>query len=527
MLCAMRFALSGVKFVDKKVINKPNKSSAENDQPSLIRNAQETWQRMRKRFGVLFKRPESERDRSRKISRNFFLHIHSARIHKYSLKPTYTWGLGLIAFYLFIIEIVTGILLMIYYTPSVERAYASIQDITYVVMAGGFVRNMHRWAAHGMVLVVILHMARVFYTGSYGRGRSFNWLMGVFLLLATLLLSFSGYLLPWDQLAFWAVTIGTNIAASASELTAALGLKSVPDPGRFIKTVLLGGQAVGQDALIRFYLLHIVFLPLVTAILIGIHFWRIRKDGGLIRPADANLIISREEGSRDDNIRKKLALPAGEQESLQTILSWPSALWAEAAAFMLTLAILALASLFLNAPLNDMANPALPENPAKSPWYFVGLQELVSYSAFSGGIGIPVLVILSLISIPYLDREEFQNGEWFAGVTGKRITIKSLLYALLMTTGIVAFAIRWGWIRQWISAIPQIIVIFINPGTLLALIYAFWSLYVFKKTGSTRLSALALFTCIVVGFVFLTVLGMWFRGPNWEFYWWPTLWPGH
>ena len=119
----------------------------------------------------LYLQPETTRDQSRKFSRNFFLHFHSARIHKYSLKPTYTWGLGLIAFYLFIIEVVTGILLMFYYTPSVERAYASIEDITYVVMAGSFVRNMHRWAAHGMVLVVMLHMARVFYTGSYLKGK--------------------------------------------------------------------------------------------------------------------------------------------------------------------------------------------------------------------------------------------------------------------------------------------------------------------------------------------------------------------
>jgi quinol-cytochrome oxidoreductase complex cytochrome b subunit len=523
----MRFALSGVKFVDKKMTIKSHRDSNDKTQQSLIGNTQETWRRMRKRFSVLLKQPESERDRSRKISRNFFLHIHSARIHKYSLKPTYTWGLGLIAFYLFIIEIVTGVLLMVYYTPSVERAYASIQDITYVVMAGGFVRNMHRWAAHGMVLVVILHMARVFYTGSYTRGRSFNWLMGVSLLLAILLLSFSGYLLPWDQLAFWAVTIGANIAASAGELTEALGLKSFPDPGRFIKIILLGGQVVGQDALIRFYLLHVVLLPLLTAILIGVHFWRIRKDGGLVRPADANLRILRAEGKSEEVVRQEPILPAAEQESRQTVLSWPSALWAEAAAFMLTLAVLAVVSLLFNAPLKDMANPALPENPAKSPWYFLGLQELVSYSAFSGGIGIPLLVILSLISIPYLDREEHQSGIWFAGESGKGIVIKSLLFAFLITTGILAIVIHWGEIRQWISTIPQIIIIFINPSTALALIYTLWSLYVLRKTGSTRLSAIALFTCILIGFSLLTILGLWFRGPNWEFYWWPSQWPGH
>jgi quinol-cytochrome oxidoreductase complex cytochrome b subunit len=138
-------------------------------------------------------------------------------------------------------------------------------------------------------------MVRVFYTGSYKRNRGFNWIIGIALLLCTLLLSFSGYLLPWDQLAFWAVTIGSNIAGSASELTEALGLSGIIDPGRTIKNLLIGGSTVEQPALIRFYLLHIIFLPLLSIMLIGVHFWRIRKDGGLSRPDNADQVLDETE----------------------------------------------------------------------------------------------------------------------------------------------------------------------------------------------------------------------------------------
>lgn len=477
-----------------------------------------------KRF---FSSPPTNRDRSRKFTRNFFLHYHSARIHKHTLKPSYTWGLGLIAFYLFLVEVITGILLMFYYTPSIERAYASIEDITFVVTAGAFVRNMHRWAAHGMVLVVILHMTRVFYTGSYLKGRGFNWLIGVLLLLLTLLLSFSGYLLPWDQLAFWAVTIGSNIAASANELTDALGITHLIDLGSFIKKLLLGGNSVGHDTLIRFYLLHIIFLPLVTVILIGVHFWRIRKDGGLTRPDNADEIILRSDGASDKEIEQKSSLTELERKSDQLILSWPGALWVEAAVFTFTLAILCVISFFFDAPLKDIANPAVPENPAKSPWYFLGLQELVSYSAFTGGIGIPLLATLALISIPYLDKEDRYIGIWFSGKLGRKVTLNSFIYAITVTILLIVVVINLGWIRNWLPATPQIILIFINPGSLLAFLYTAWSLFILKQYNSSRMAAIAFFTCMLIGFFMLTLLGLWFRGPNWEFYWLPSQWPAY
>ena len=468
----------------------------------------------------------SERERSRAISRNFFLHIHSARIHKHSLKPSYTLGLGLISFLLFLILTFTGILLMFYYTPSVERAYASILDITNVVVAGRFIRNIHRWAAHGMVLSVMLHMVRVFYTGSYKRNRGFNWIIGISLLLCTLLLSFSGYLLPWDQLAFWAVTIGSNIAGSASELTEALGLSKIIDPGRIIKNLLIGGSNVEQPALTRFYLLHIIFLPLLSIVLIGVHFWRIRKDGGLSRPDNADLLLDEAEKKylEQENINDKTAKNS---ENRHSILSWPTALWAEIAVFMLTLAVLLLIAYFYDAPLKEMANPSVPENPAKSPWYFLGLQELVSYSSFAGGIAIPFILIISLISIPFLDREDADFGHWFARRAGKRVTLNSIIYGLVITVGIIVFTIQVGWIRDWFHHPPQLIVILINPATVLTFAYMAWAFYILVKTTSTRMSALALFSCCMVGFIILTLLGMWFRGPDWQFYWHPSLWPPH
>jgi quinol-cytochrome oxidoreductase complex cytochrome b subunit len=170
---------------------------------------------------------------------------------------------------LFGVLVFTGVLLMFYYIPSVERAYSTMKQIQLSVPLGQFTRNMHRWSAHAMVLIVILHMARVFYTGAYKPPREFNWLVGVALLLLTLGASFTGYLLPWDQLAYWAITVGTNIAGYA------------PLVGEATRQMLLGGREVGQDALIRFYTLHIALLPLAIALLASLHVWRVRKDGGL------------------------------------------------------------------------------------------------------------------------------------------------------------------------------------------------------------------------------------------------------
>ena len=213
-----------------------------------------------------------DQERGSTVFGNLFLHLHPVRVHTNTLRPGYTLGLGVISFFLFLVLVVSGGLLMFYYVPSTELAYHSMKDLQFVVSYGVVLRNVHRWSAHAMVMIVFLHMCRVFYTGSYKPPREFNWVVGVCLLMLTLFLSFTGYLLPWDQLAFWAITVGTNIASY------------VPWIGTRLRFLLLGGNQVGQMALTRFYVLHIVVLPLFMAVLVGVHFWRIRKGGGLSRP---------------------------------------------------------------------------------------------------------------------------------------------------------------------------------------------------------------------------------------------------
>ncbi len=484
-------------------------------------------------------RPDSDRTRSTFVFGNVFLHLHSVRTHRWSLRWSTTWGLGIAAASSFFVLLVTGVLLMFYYKPYPDVAYLSIKDIHFVVPTGRFMRNIHRWSGNIMVVVVLLHMARAFYTAAYRAPREFNWIMGMGLLVTTLGLSFTGYLLPWDQLAFWAITIGANIAQSPRELTDALGITQWFDIGGLQKLILLGSEEVGEEALIRFYLFHVMILPLALVLLVAVHFWRIRKDGGLARPIDADERLG--PPARDvypvftEAPQKTYSLAAivkGRTPNVgggpeQTIPSMPHLMVGEAAVFMLTIALSVVLALFLDAPLKELANPAVPENPAKAPWYFLGLQELVSHSAFMGGIGIPMIVLIGLGLIPYLDRETEGTGVWFGGPGGRRLVLRSALFGLAAVLAIEAFVIQFGWIRQWWPNTPQLVITFINPGTLLTVFYAAYSVRCLKKYDSTRAGALALFTCFVCGFVVLTVIGTYFRGPNWDFYWSPSQWPGH
>lgn len=507
----------------------------------FLKNIYELPKSLRESF-VRHDKPTSDRARSQIIFGNIFLHILSTRIHRYSLKKTYTFGLGVIASSSFIILLVTGILLMIYYKPSVEMAYDSIKDIHFVVPGGRFIRNVHRWATNVMIVTVFLHMARVFYTAAYKKGRAFNWVLGIVLLVLTLLLGFTGYLLPWDQLAYWAITIATNIAASTRELTGAINMTPHFDPGGFMKVLLLGSEHIGQEALIRFYWLHCIILPFTMIMVLAVHFWRVRKDGGLARP---NHITEKElEDTPKDSLSDKVFAyapektyglmclvkgksPAVNRGPEQTVSSWPHLVIRIWTLFMLTFAFICLYALWFNAPLKELANPSVPENPAKAPWYFLGLQELVSYSAFMGGVGIPALTLLGLALIPYLDRNDQEIGRWFDNKEGKRVAFLSFIFSSLTVVGMLAFTVKFGWLRSWFPHIPQIIIILINPGTILVTCFVSWSFYWMGRDNSIRIAAIALFTCFLVGFVILTYFATYHRGPNWEFYWLQSRWPVH
>jgi quinol-cytochrome oxidoreductase complex cytochrome b subunit len=215
--------------------------------------------------------PDTPRNRSLAIMANVFFHLHPIRLRKSGLRVRYTWCMGGLTFFLFLVETITGLLLMFYYRPTAEYAY---HDIVYLRadVALGTMRDIHRWGAHAMVITIWLHMMRVFLTGAYKPPREFNWGVGVVLLVLTLLLSFTGYLLPWDQLALWAVTVGTNM------------MGYTPVFGEEVRFVLLGGAEIGPETLLRWYVLHVLMLPFVIVIFMAIHFWRVRKDGGLSGP---------------------------------------------------------------------------------------------------------------------------------------------------------------------------------------------------------------------------------------------------
>jgi quinol-cytochrome oxidoreductase complex cytochrome b subunit len=368
--------------------------------------------------------PNTDLERSSTSFTNFFLHIHPVKVHRNTLRPIYTLGLGLISLFLFLILVVTGVLLMFYYVPSTTQAYDRMLDLRGTVAFGIFLRNMHRWSAHGMVAMVFLHMCRVFLTGAYKKPREFNWVIGVLLLLVTLFLSFTGYLLPWDQLAYWAITVGTSIAAYA------------PLIGKQMQFVLLGDTTVGQEALLRFYVLHVAVLPAVLVLLAAIHFWRIRKDGGLSRPQPA-------EAAAKPMVYKKVVY--GLQGFVRgpftkvgnvpddSVYSWPNLLLSELFVFVLTVSVILVVSLLFNAPLEQPVNVMHPPNPAKAPWYFLGLQEMVSYSAFWGGIGIPGLMVALLLGVPYLDRNPKGVGRWFA----KERLLANTLFLTLVTLNVI------------------------------------------------------------------------------------------
>ncbi len=232
-----------------------------------------------------------DRDRALTVLTNVFFHLHPVKVRKSGARFGFTWCAGGLSFFVFLTLVVSGILLMFYYRPTVEYAYNDIIALREHVPFG-IMRELHRWGAHAMIITVWLHMFRVFMTGSYKPPREFNWVIGVLLLVLTMLLSFTGYLLPWDQLAIWAITVGSNMARATPFLghegpgasLLAIGDIQLVHAGDDARFALLGGRFVGAATLLRFYILHCVAIPTVAVILMAVHFWRIRKDGGISGP---------------------------------------------------------------------------------------------------------------------------------------------------------------------------------------------------------------------------------------------------
>jgi len=391
--------------------------------------------------------PATDKDRAAAMISSFFLHIHPARVSRHALEPTFTFALGLIAATLFFVLSVTGLALMLYYVPHPPEAYRSMKDLQFVVTFGIILRNMHRWSAHAMVAVVFLHMCRVFWTGSYKAPREFNWVIGVLLFLLTLALSFTGYLLPWDQLAYWAITVGTNIAAYA------------PLVGDRVKYLLLGGHVIGPMTLLRFYVLHCVMLPLAMLALVSIHVWRVRKDG--LSGAEPSAVPVEElAGAFPASTRTYglMALARRPRASVEArdpddeVFAWPHLLYRELLVGLGVVIVLHVVSLIFMAPLEELADPTRTPNPAKAPWYFLGLQELVHYSALIGGVIVPTVIVIALLALPYVDRTRGGAGQWFAPQRRKINAVFTVLVVVFVGLTIVGTLFRgpnWAWVWPW------------------------------------------------------------------------------
>ena len=406
---------------------------------------------------------DTPRGRALQSFSNVFLHVYPVKIPKRVLRMRYSFRLGYIAAVLFGILVVTGVYLMFVYTPSVGSAYGDMQHLKTGVGFGQLIRNVHRWAAHLMVLVVALHLVRVFYAGAYKKPREFNWAIGVMLLLLTLAFSFTGYLLPWDQLAYWAVTVGTNL------------VHYVPLVGGRLQDLLIGGPQVGQNTLLRFYALHVAVLPMLLALMLVVHIWRVRKDGFAVErtsvgafaeeaterpvaaPAPAPAAAAMAQATPELYGGRVRLLGVVDRESIteaarpvdDTVFTWPHLLVRHVVVALGTAAVVLGLAVSFSAPLRGLANPNLTPEPAKAPWYFAGLQELLShFDPLVAGILVPGGAVLALLLLPYIDR----NPDTRASRRKVAIVLFSLLLAVAVILTVIGTFFRgpgWKFIAPW------------------------------------------------------------------------------
>lgn len=431
-----------------------------------------------------------DRSRMRAVANNLILHLHPTKVPAPALQWRYTWGLGGISATLAVVLIITGVLLMFRYDASVETAYTSVQLIETQVWFGSLIRALHHWSANLLVITAFLHLLRVFYTGGFKDGRSANWIIGIGLLLIVLAFNFTGYLLPWDQLAYWAITVGTSL------------LSYIPLIGQAISDFLLAGPVVGQGALRNFYALHVAVLPALLILLMSYHFWKVRKDGGISQPKEEEV---------DGNGRKRPV------ERLTTI---PHLVQIEFAAASVLIAALLLFAIFVPAPLEALANPNHPPNPAKAAWYFLGLQELLLHMHALAVMALAGLVLLALIFLPWLDKDAADIGHYFRSLRGRRVAALSALLSL----GVVPLLVL---LDEWVIDLPALFPtwpMLISNGLLpllltllgLLLIYALLR-YGGRLTHSESL--VGVFTFIFVSLIVLTLIGVFFRGANMALIW--------
>jgi len=426
-------------------------------------------------------------DPGKYLPKTMLFHFRPRRVPEEAVRFTHTWGLGGMAFVLIMLLFGTGLLLKLVYKPFPDMAYDSILMIQHEIRFGLWVRNVHHWSANILVIILFLHMQRVFFTGGFHHPRQFNWVIGMVLFLLILASNFTGYLLPWDQLAYWAITISTGM------------LDYVPFLGGWLQAVIRGGTEIGPASLLLFFAVHTAVLPAGICMVGLFHFWRVRKAGGVVVP----LVPDEEEAER------------------RRTPVFPDLLLRELVVALVVVAFVLIFSAFINAPLDMKANPGLSPNPAKAPWFFIGFQELLLHvhPVFSVLV-IPVLLLGGLLLVPYINYASNRGGIWFYSENGRRMGIYAVAAAVFYTAaGILGDAFFF----DFTTALPMLPPV-VGSGLLPAIIFT-GAAPVFLMALKRRFSAdsneavQSLYIFLMVMYVVLTITCLWFRGTDMALAW--------
>lgn len=414
----------------------------------------------------------------------FLLHFRPKTVPESTLALSLSWGLGGMAAVLTALQMGTGLLLKFAYDPTPAGAYASVAYLISDIPFGRLVRNLHHWGAQLLVGMTVLHLLRVFFTGAFHAPRRLNWIIGLGLLLTVLLSNFTGYLLPWDQLAYWAVTVSTGM------------LEYIPGIGHSLQAWLRRGESIGPDTLRLFFAVHTALVPALFAFLAGFHFWRVRRAGGLVVPHGP-----------DSGEGGRAPVPGGKR-----VPGIPDLIVREAAMAAVAVAALMLLAAGLDAPLGDPANPGLSPNPTKAPWYFAGFQELLLHVHPTVAVcWVPLLAGVSLVVLPFLTYEVHPAGIWFVSRAGRR----SALAAAILGIGA---AMAWVAADLWLAAYAGMMDRLFSFGLPLLLLgclaAAGWRSFGKggRKVKNEAVQAVVVF--LAVGFAMLTLVCAVFRGEG-------------